>query len=254
MYHEIVRSYLHFCEAKSEMKDNFLDLRHIGFIYPTLLLPTLKFILSNKEYNAKLDSGIVGYAQRMLNPSRRSDKTYIPYRELPPSSDDAGSQITDILKIVDPDKGWYGSFEYLLTELTDNIYQHADFTSAHLFAQKFPQKRFTEACFLDDGISIPGSFSKFGLDFENDADAIKQAVNGVSTKDEFNHRGWGLNSIVKAFSRNGGKLFIASNNGAIFINNGKTLLYKLGDKYSIEGTLVTIRLPSTKININEFYK
>lgn len=251
MHHEIVRSYLDFCNAKLEMEDNILDLSHVNFIYPTLLLPTFRFI-SNSEYKARLNHNNVGYAKRMLNPSSHINKTYIPYRSLPLSSKRARLVIDKIIKLIEPDSEWEYAFDYLITELIDNIYQHSEFSSAHIFAQKFPKKKYTETCIIDNGITIPGSFSKFGLEYNNDADAIKQAVNGTSTKDEFNHRGWGLNSIVKAFSNNMGQLFIASGDGAILFSQGKTLLYSLEENYSMDGTLVTMRVPSTQMNIDGF--
>ena len=42
----------------------------------------------------------------------------------------------------------------------------------------------SDYCFMDNGISIPGSFKKSNIPFKNDCDAIIQAVNGMSTKKE----------------------------------------------------------------------
>jgi len=91
------------------------------------------------------------------------------------------------------------------------------------------------------------------IHYENDADAIDKAVNGISTKDEFRHRGWGINTIVNIFTKGAnGEIFIASRNGAIYISSNDPLLYKLGDKYRIDGTLISLRIPRGYVNISSY--
>ena len=238
---ELVKSFTEFCEIRANHNGSkFLDLTDYCFFYPTTLVPILGFMVGN-SLKPHLHPGTHGYLSTILNPSNRTDKTYVPFRELTPANiSDRDQILQQILELTDESYGGINALDYLLYELTNNIYEHSEFDKAFIMAQRYPKKGFTEICFFDNGISIPGNFSKYDLPFENDADAIDKAVNGLSTKDEFKHRGWGINTIVKIFTEGGrlDEIFIASGNGAIYISQDDSLLYKLGDNYRIDGTLI----------------
>ncbi len=226
-----------------------------SWLYPTTLLPILSFITKN-SLRATVHPDVHGYVSTILNPSSyTNEKSYVPFGKLPFNKRERNRVLDRVIGLVDTNYGGLRALEYLLFELTDNIYQHSEFDNAYLMAQRYPQKNFIEICFLDDGLTIPGNFSKFRLEFENDSDAVLQAVNGISTKDELNHRGWGLNTIVDMFTDAEGEIFIASRNGAIFINsNNKSdpLLYSLGHTYRMDGTLVSIRIPKGYVDIDPY--
>ena len=229
-----------------------MDLVSYGFFYPTTLLPLLTF-LKNHSLKAIVDPRVHGYVSTLLNPSRSTTRSYIPFREFYPHNklkrDKALLELTDLL---DLDYGGLSAVEYLTYELTENMYKHSSFKNASIMAQRYPSKNFTEICFVDDGVSIPGNFSRCGLDFVDDADAIEQAVNGVSTQGEFNHRGWGLNNIVKMYKEANGEIFIASRRGAIYLSSNETNLYPLNNKYNMVGTLISLRIPKVKVDTSSY--
>lgn len=103
---------------------------------------------------------------------------------------------------------------------------------------------------MDNGISIPGSFKKSGIPFNNDCDAIIQAVNGMSTRDngEYIGRGTGLNSTINIVTQANGNVLIASGNCVIEITKRKVYAKKIPEEY-IKGTLVSLRVPNTSLNI-----
>ncbi|MBM4241710.1 MAG: ATP-binding protein [Euryarchaeota archaeon] len=251
---ELVNNFSKFCEIRANHNGSeYLDLTHHKFFYPTTLLPTLGFIIEN-SLKVRVNPNVHGYVSIILNPSKRRKKSYVPFRELTPDDKSARDQILqEILKLTDESYGGIEALDYLVYELTNNIYEHSEFERAFIMAQKYPKKNFIEICFFDNGISIPGNFLRHEIHYENDADAIDKAVNGISTKDEFRHRGWGINTIVNIFTKGAnGEIFIASRNGAIYISSNDPLLYKLGDKYRIDGTLISLRIPRGYVNISSY--
>ena len=117
-------------------------------------------------------------------------------------------------------------------------------------AQRYEKKRFVEICFFDDGMTINGSFLRKGMKF-SDSDAIIKALNGLSSKSK--ERGYGLSSSLNLFV-NGlkGELFIVSGNGAIYYTKKTQKIYRFPDKYRLNGTLISVRIPYPAKDVN-FY-
>jgi hypothetical protein len=59
-------------------------------------------------------------------------------------------------------------------------------------------KSWGEICFIDDGITIPGSFRTHKIKFSQEYEAIFKAINGISTKSK--ERGYGLNTCIRIFT------------------------------------------------------
>lgn len=105
---------------------------------------------------------------------------------------------------------------------------------------------------MDNGISIPGSFKEFGYNFKNDCEAIINAVNGLSTKNnnDFIERGTGLNNTVNIVTNGAkGAVLIVSGNGLVQITQNNVIVDTIPDNY-IDGTLISLRLNSNSINIS----
>lgn len=252
---ELVDNFVKFCSIRSEHNKianpkQILDLSDHNFFYPTTLLPTLDF-MSKNSLDVLLNPNTYGYVEKILNPSFRSNKTYVPFRELNPRDRvRRGKTIEEIFDLMDHSYGGKMALSLLLYEFTDNIYEHSEFSRAFIMAQNYPTKRFTEICFYDNGISIPGNFTKYNIHYENDKNAVKKAIEGTSTKDEFAERGWGINRLVEMFIEEAnGEIFIASRNGGVYVDKNEPRLYKLGDTYKIHGTLVSLRISKSDIDI-----
>jgi len=247
---ELVMSYVNFCSARQNYENDTLDLREHSFLYPTLLLPSLGFMEQN-ELKAVVHHEVHGYVETIINPSRWTEKSYVPFRKLPLNKSKREKILNEIDTLLKYPIGGRNAFDYALYELTENIYVHSEFKNGYIMAQRYQKKGFGEICFLDDGITIPGNFKKYGLDYEDDCDAIKQAINGISTKDEFNHRGFSLNTIMSSFTKYGGQMFIASGYGALYVNSVNQTMYRLADKYKLDGTLVSLRVSKKVIMEHE---
>jgi hypothetical protein len=257
MIPEIVQEYMKFCRIREKSKTtNIIDLSSCSWFYPTSLLPLANFLRDNMrsmEYISPPDN-VSNYISIIMERSFLEGSTYIPITNLPKN----GSQIKDILNnlrtIYDngEDYGGANCFNYLIGELIDNVYEHSEFSTAWVMAQKYINKRFVEISILDDGISIPGCFEKHDAYFSDDCIAIASAINGKSTKDD--GRGFGLGSSVKLYVDGlGGELLLVSRNGALYKNRDKELGYTTGNAYQLHGTLISIRVPYPVLQIDNIY-
>ena len=113
---------------------------------------------------------------------------------------------------------------------------------------------FIELGFLDDGITIPGSFNKHGrhYDEKDHYKAIDAAIRGKSTK-AGRERGFGLSSNVEMF-RDLGQILIVSGYGAIYVDGQNITHYRLTPNNKMDGTLISLRVKdiSRIVNIYEY--
>ncbi|MBI5393549.1 sensor histidine kinase [Candidatus Woesearchaeota archaeon] len=222
---DLVNSYLSYCNYKeNSIKTNIMDLSWCKWFYPTTLLPLGVFIKENRnrfEYKPPHDYNVSNYIKLItgeLKIDEISNKSYVPAIALPKDKKQSLTILESIFRLHNNGNEYGGenAFKYLVGELVDNIYEHSEFKNALVMAQKYQQKKFVEISFFDDGISIPASFEKNGLFFD-DHEAIVRAINGLSTKSE--ERGRGLNSNFKIFTQLvHGEMFVVSRRGAIFMS------------------------------------
>lgn len=137
--------------------------------------------------------------------------------------------------------------------MCDNIQQHSQFTHGTLLAQYFPNMEYVDIGVLDNGITIPGSYERYQIEVVSDANAIEQAIQGVSTKLE-KGRGHGLpSSFAIGTQELGGEVYILSRTGALVHRSGATNLYKL-ENGGLLGMVVyfRFRLPKRKPDITPY--
>ena len=137
---------------------------------------------------------------------------------------------------------------YILGELADNIDQHSNFSYVSIIADYDKNKKEINIGVFDDGITIPGAFEAKSIFIKDDSDAIKQALEGKSTKKE-EGRGTGLRSSKKLVEEGlNGDFFVISRKGFVHKNRIKTMSEKL------EGTLIYIRFkdPQQDLNIYQY--
>lgn len=141
----------------------------------------------------------------------------------------------------------------LLGELVDNVDQHSRYTHASITAQFFPKMNIVDIGVVDNGISIPKLFKENNINFKDDADAIRLAMNGKSTKPG-DERGYGLYTTRRITTEGlKGKCFILSGNGVLVSDSKKSNTYT-SKKYLYKGTLIYLRFfaPKEEINIYPF--
>ena len=88
----------------------------------------------------------------------------------------------------------------LISEMIDNIVEHAEADYTFIFSQYYRQLAACEICLADNGRGIFRSLVSSNRMVDNDLDAIQQVINrGLSAKDKFGsqHRGTGIRNTIK---------------------------------------------------------
>lgn len=245
-----LENYLQYCKLSSSIVDSCLDCKgKLSYIYPTTLLPlAVKYSGSNLNVLSNCDSA--RYLNFMIGTKDidfEKHSTYMPPISLPQDKSSFNKVIEKLYNFHNNgyEYGGENTFKYMIGELSDNIYQHSNFSKAMIFAQKYPKKKFVEICIMDDGIGIPKSLDLAGLKFsDSDHEAIFYATQGLTSKVHEN-RGFGIGSCISAYcGKTDSSVLIVSKLGAFFIDkNLNPNLFKLPEQYKLEGTLVSFRVP-----------
>ncbi|MCW4017379.1 MAG: hypothetical protein NWF00_01635 [Candidatus Bathyarchaeota archaeon] len=160
-----------------------------------------------------------------------NEKHYLPITKLPPFENDnvLGQYEERILSQANiQHAGWYkNNVKYLTSELVNNVNEHAKIDHYWILAQYYQgsNSKTCEIVIADNGIGYKESYDGTAFEVETDAQAIKNALDGKSSKSakkKSNARGTGIPNIANLFLRGyGGKLIIMS---------GDSIIYYKGDK------------------------
>jgi hypothetical protein len=254
-YPELFKSYMKFCKYRQEYNDmKVLDLSKLSFIYPTTLLPLLTFIKENNiRFKPPSDLSIRNYFD-LISSGHYNYSTYLPMIPLPNDR----TQITELSERCNrlTNNNIFGGecvFEYVVTELICNIYEHSEFTIGFIMAQRYPKLGFTELCILDNGITIAGSLRKSGYSYNNNehSKAIYEVLfKGLSSKKD-KGRGYGLSTSKNIFfNALHGEFLIISGHGAVFMDKDPVLIINLTRDNIFNGTLISVRVSNTPKSIN----
>ncbi|MFQ5406360.1 MAG: hypothetical protein ACE5DI_04350 [Candidatus Micrarchaeia archaeon] len=261
---ELLRNYLLFCDYRNKAKTTSkINLAATNWLYPTTLLPLGNFIRENKavyEYvqssNTDVDTCISIMLDENYSESFASKESCLMVR-LPVEKEKCELALQHLYELHDNGQrlGGQTAFKYIIEELVDNIYEHSEFRSAFVMAQAYPEKRFAEMCFFDNGISFQGAYEKRGKMYSG-FESIRKALEGVSVKPEL-QRGFGLRTTLKLVAEGlGGQALIVSGTGGFYKekDNQKQTGYTFQAERQLKGTLISMRIPfSTKpVDIYKF--
>ncbi|MBS3092563.1 ATP-binding protein [Candidatus Pacearchaeota archaeon] len=146
-----------------------------------------------------------------------------------------------------------GAF-YLVSELSDNISEHSEFTHGSVMVQFFKNKGHIDIGVLDNGLTIPGVYSTNSISFLSDSDAILKALRGVSTKINESGRGRGLGTSKRLVQEGlNGEFHILSRNGLVIIKPNQEPV-NMDIDAPLNGTFVYMRfkVPEKDLNIYEY--
>lgn len=165
----------------------------------------------------------IGFPDGAVSPTKQY-QNHLPLCRLNTNTDtDAveivGSKMSDLLanQFADAPSGTITAVQYPMHELIDNVDYHSRCDNGSLLIQNYPNKSYLDICVADDGVSIPGSYDDFDIEFESDVDALLKATNGVSTKPNTGHeRGYGLRTTTELICDGlDGEVLLASRDGFI---------------------------------------
>lgn len=261
----LVQSYMEFCRYRSNAKLNkVIDLSEARWFYPATLLPLASFLEQTKGIRLIMPKNNDTYNYFSLitgeQSAERSD-SFIPIIKAKRLNEGYIDKIYAAMASQENKKDIAQSLKYVMGELVDNIDQHSKCNFSVFMAQNYKKKRFLEAAFFDDGITIPGSFKEANMEGKgdkankSDTEYIEDAISGVSTKPE-DDRGHGLPSTIKILKDMHSDIFIISGKGGIYINGtGKymdgNILYNADEYSELKGTLIAFQImhPINGVNI-----
>ena len=225
----------------------------------------MKRILLNKfeEYEnmKKKDIGMdIGdfsptVALPMINNEKINFKKIDSIRKVNVNTDNSEEISNEILEELNINQNNITTLKFVFHELIANIYDHSKFENAYVMGKN--DGKFYEFGFLDDGITIPASLKKLQCPIKDDCDAIMQAINGLSSKNELGYieRGTGLNNTIN--------IVTSGSNGEVLIVSGCALIHITKDRITarkiphdcVKGTLVSLRMNlDSKIDIYKYLK
>lgn len=245
-----------------------IDLTGARFFYPIFILPLSSSIAKLRDEGHEVNIlGSTGYLDTILfsegfNAIGRADwkealnyyrdRTYLPICLIPSRERDFDIRdslinvfedimrvqlnITGILRTV---------ISYLIAEKMTNIVNHAMVTNGWIMVQNYPSKQFLDICILDTGVGILGSYAHNNFPaITSDELAIRSAVNGVSTKQIAETRGFGISTsrrmLVDGLK---GKYFLFSGTAFYIYTDELEQITKLDRSYRWNGTMLVLRIP-----------
>lgn len=149
-------------------------------------------------------------------------------------------------------------FALLISEMVDNINEHANANNAFIHSQFWPANNSCEICLVDNGIGFYNSLVKADKKVKNNIEAMKRVINerlSAKDKDGSQMRGTGIMNTINLLSNQElkGYFCIISNDAGYFINSeGKRTFLNL-QELNWNGTIVNMgfKKPVSKFNIYE---
>ena len=260
LLHQIISLCKTFKDLSTRDKVIF-DLSKVGWVFPLLILPIASHIRDtgseyilpeNHDVHAYLET--IGFPEGVNSISQiNKEKTYIPICVLErnnPQKNDLESTFAEMVyKVLEPNTQVKDAIYYPITELVDNIFEHSKAEEGYVFAQYYPTKKFVDLCIVDRGRGITASYKEEkNLEF-SDGEAIKAALDGLSTKPE-QARGYGIRTTRKIICDGlGGEFVIISGKAAFYSLQNKENIYKLCNFYW-KGVIAAYRIPQPKAPID----
>ena len=250
-----------------------IDLRSLTFVRPFLILPLCAILRKSPFSECKVDYQFNGATESYLNTilfpngfnalidqgwedylARFQAKTYLPICQIP--AEMKNTQIREclltifeniLLRQLNISGQMITVFKYLIGEAMDNIVDHSGVQNGWIMVQNYPQKGFLDICILETGIGLLGSYQKFNFpNIETDDQAIEQAINGKSTKQITETRGYGIDTSRRMLV-NGlkGKYFLLSGSAMYIYTNDFEQIVPLTRHIAWSGTMLALRIPQT---------
>lgn len=137
--------------------------------------------------------------------------------------------------------------KYLISELAGNISYHAGHGTGFLFAQYYPNGHYLDIAIADTGQGLRGSYiaSDRHADPGSDAEALRMALEGRSTKDQAVSRGYGIRTSRRMLVEGlGGSFFYWSGDAMLLNNATRDNIYELKDGTRYAGCYLALRVPT----------
>ena len=101
-----------------------------------------------------------------------------------------------VYKILGNTKGTENAIYYPVAEFVSNIFDHSKKDEGFVFGQLYQNKNFLDMCIVDNGRGLANAYKEENKVELSDVDAIKQALEGYSTKRD-KERGYGIRTSIR---------------------------------------------------------
>lgn len=235
-----------------------VDLSTERFLCPIELLP-LAALISEKslKFIGPASSECAGYMEFFNFPNglmrfSAGSRKFIPIYKFSASKadrkslEDKSGILKNLIGIclhkIESPKGAINALNIAIDEIISNVEDHSGAKYGWINAQYYPNKKFLDVCILDRGITITGRYRAVGKVFKSDLDALKNALEGYSSKPE-RVRGSGLPTFIKMITQGFEGEIIAISGSAIAYASKRQepVVQKLSVRW--DGTIIAFRIP-----------
>lgn len=218
-------------------------------IYSDLYGIELKY--GRNSWNVKKYLNNINFPRGTSNVNQLSLTTWLPLSR--PKISDGDEYLTyyenKILKNIKDQtirSSFTNSLKYLTSEMVTNIKEHAQVDDYWILSQYWPASETCEIAIADTGIGYRKSYEGTSYEVESHQDAIKNAIQGNSSKGD-EERGTGIPGMIRIFCEGyGGCVVIMSGNRLLYMDKEKNDFYTLGLNWP--GAFVGIRFKLRDIN------
>lgn len=271
---ESLRSLLEALEQRTRLSKEdkiIMDMSRVAFLHPFLILPLCALIsadtLKGIRFEMNIPDKIAGYLNTIYFPrgfsvaendywrdrlAEYKRKTYLPASSFPVTAQATAIReqfLTTFEQILIRQLNLEGQIitviKYLISEAIDNITDHSGALNGWIMVQNYPQKGYLDVAIADTGKGISGSYKGSGkTNVESDALALEYAVNGKSTKNITETRGYGIDTSRRMLV-NGlkGKYFLFSGQAFYIYTHELEQITPLPG-YGWNGTMLALQIPS----------
>lgn len=257
-------------EKSKSLSEIIVNFKNVSFVHPFYILPICavqtKEIKIGKRIEYELNNNIENYLNIInfpngLDPKETnnwkanllnySSKTYLPICRVPINKNDTNIRdelLTTFENIMICQLNFNGqiitAIKYIISEAIDNIVEHSESDCGWLMAQYYQQKGYLDICIADTGIGILGSYKNIeNNNILHDSDALKSAINGKSTKQISETRGYGIDTSRRMLVEGLKGKYLLFSGKAFYINtNDIEQITPLKD-YGWNGTMIALQIP-----------
>ena len=178
-------------------------------------------------------------------------KSYIPISHFKADDDNIQQHLQEIIQVQSNADKLTTPLSYILGELICNIIQHAESDQVFLFSQYLKEENTINMCIADKGIGIYSSYVRTGKYLseigDNDAEALKMANDGYSTKNlpEAENRGFGISTSKKMLVKGLRGCFYMMSGNAFMMSTpyNEDIYLELPKNIEWQGTIFLLRIP-----------
>lgn len=247
----------------ADSKRKSIELRVERWVTPFGLLPLAVYA---KSLGIAITTGrnsqrVKRYLRQIYFPEGISDlkwmrsASYLPISQLRiETGDEALTKYEELILQKIPNETLRSSFQnslkYLTSEMVTNIKEHALVDRYWMLAQYWPRTETCEIAIADTGIGYKESYSGTENDVETHVEAIRNAIHGISSKNDV-ERGTGIPGMINIFCEGyGGCVVIMSGDTLLFIEKDAQEFYSLETDW--KGVFLGIQFKLSKINALAF--